>query len=40
MSKLIRVAIEENHKSTIIHLVDMFGSYTRAKNHRMQLVKL
>lgn len=31
MAKLIRVAVEENHKGTMLHLVDMPGAFTRGK---------
>lgn len=31
MAKLIRVAVEENHKGTMVHLIDTPGAFTRAK---------
>lgn|GEM_PF-1987793 len=31
MAKLIRVAVEENHKGTMLHLIDMPGAFTRAQ---------
>ncbi len=40
MAELIRLAVEENHKGTMIHLIDMPGAFTRAEKLKDAITKV